>query len=137
MTSSKIEKLNKKVKSFDVKVEFDIMNAMSNFKLNDLHLNEIDPEDIEHLEESNKKRLYIGTFDNSKNKSNTGSISTSRRENQIPLEMPPKLNIKIQTFEKLQTDSEKLFWQDLSKKKILKSNIDSKTSELRSRNTSG
>lgn len=107
---------------------------MSNFKLNDLHLNEIDEEDIEHLEESNKKRLYIGSLDNSKNKSNTGSIITSKRENQVD---PPKLNIKIQTFEKLQTDSEKLFWQDIGKKKILKSNIDSKASELRSRNTSG
>ena len=131
----KIDKLNKQIKSFDVKIDFDLMNAMSNFKLNDLHLNEIDSVDVHNLEESNKKLLYIGNFSNSKNKSNTTSHLSSQRENSIL--PPPKLNIKIQTFEKLQSDSEKVFWEEISKKKILKSNIDSKNSELRSRNISG
>jgi hypothetical protein len=133
----KIEELNKKIKAFDVIMDCDINNLMSQLKLNDLHLNEIESEDIEHLEESNKKRFYIGQRVIRTNKSNTESMPLSRKNTSMNSKMPPKLNLKIKTLENLNTDSDKLFLQEISKKKIDKSNIESRASNFRSRNTSG
>lgn len=137
LSTLKIEELNKKVKAFDANLECDINVLMSNFKLNELHLNEIEVEDVEHLEESNKKRLYIGSRVIKNTKSANGSFPISIKNNSINNKMPPKLNIKIQTLENLHTSSDKLFLQDISTRKVQKSNLESRESDFRSRNTSG
>lgn len=137
MSTLKIEELSKKVKSFGVSLESDIEQVMSNFKLNELHLNEIELEDVDHLEESNKKKLYLEHRKTEHFKSNLSSVPVSRRNNSISSKLPPKVNINIQTLENMNTDSDKLFLQDLSKKKITKSHLESRASDFPSRNLSG
>jgi hypothetical protein len=61
----------------------------------------------------------------------------SIKNNSINSKMPPKLNIKIQTLENLHTDSDKMFLHEISTKKVEKSNLESRASDIRSRNTSG
>lgn len=137
MSTLKIEELNKKVKSFGVHLECDLEQLMSGFKLNELHLNEIEPEDVEHLAESNKKKLYLENKRPENFKSNLSSIQASRRNNSIGPKAPPKVNLQIQALENMHTDSDKLFLQDLSRKKITKSNLESRASKIHSRNLSG
>ena len=120
------------MRAFDVNVDFDVQKIMESFKLNELHLNEIESEDVEHLEESNKKILYVGQNATRVITSKDCSNVTSMRENSIGHRLPPKLNLKIQTLENLQTDSDKLFLLDLSRKKIDKSNIESRASGIQS-----
>lgn len=137
MSTQKIEDLSKKVKSFNAALETDLEQLMSHFKLNGLHLNEVEAEDVDHLEESNKKKLYL-EFKRPENfKSNMSSIQVSRRNNSIGGKMPPKKNINIQTLENMHTDSDKIFLNDLSKKKITKSHLESRASDFPSRNLSG
>lgn len=133
----KIEEIKKQTQSFDVKLEHDVPTLLGHFKLNDLHLAEIESEDVEHLEESNKKKLYLGPRLSKAIDSIVCSIPTSRKDNTLVSKMPPKLNIKIQTLENLQTESDKQFLLDLNQKKVNLSGLNSNGSYIRSRNTSG
>jgi hypothetical protein len=137
MMMLKIEEIKKQTQAFNVHLEMDTDSVMSHFKLNDLHLAEIEPEDIDHLEESNKKVLYIGTQLSKAIDSVVCSMPVSKHDNSLATKMPPKLNIKIQTLENLHSESEMQFLLDLNQKKVHKSDLNSGASYARSRNTSG